>query len=80
MEDGFLFPSTDNHGEGDTSILEHWLSQDRDPVEPEGSDGEDIPHADMSASRNCYEDPFKVLAGYVFASQYCEEKPRRGFF
>jgi hypothetical protein len=26
-------------------------------------------------SRNIYEDPFKILAGYCFASQYCDAKP-----
>jgi len=73
MEDGFLFPSLDNAGKGDKSILEHW-SQDNNFEVPEGDD-EDIPEVGVDDSRNIYEDPFRVLAGYVFASQYCEEKP-----
>jgi hypothetical protein len=72
MEDGFLFPSRDNHGEG-KSIIEHW-SDDSAFLQSDDLE-EDIPEAQLPESRNIYEDPFRILAGYAFASQYCDEKP-----
>jgi len=74
MEDGFLFPSTDSGGKGEKTVLEHW-HDDSNFLAPEGDLEEDIPSVDEIDSRDTYEDPFKVLAGYVFASQYCERKP-----
>jgi len=74
MEDGFLFPSLDNHGEKDPSPIEHWLSEDDDTLS-EDSEGDDIPGVSETNNRDIYEDPFRVIAGYCFASQYCETKP-----
>nr|UYL94518.1 MAG: RNA-dependent RNA polymerase [Leptosphaeria biglobosa narnavirus 3] len=74
MEDGFLFPSLDNHGEKDPSPLEHWLGEDDSFLDEDLEEG-DIPGVALSNDRDIYEDPFRVLAGYCFASQYCDVKP-----
>jgi hypothetical protein len=73
MEDGFLFPSLDNHGNGDKSILEHWFEEGSQSSSEELD--EDIPGLVEDDNRDLYEDPFRILAGYCFASQYCETKP-----
>ncbi|QZE12026.1 MAG: RNA-dependent RNA polymerase [Sclerotinia sclerotiorum narnavirus 2] len=72
-EDGFFFPSLDNHGTG-KSILEHW-SDDSFQASDTASIEDDIPGVEESLDREEYEDPFRILAGYCFAAQYCEEKP-----
>ncbi|QJT93779.1 RNA-dependent RNA polymerase [Erysiphe necator associated narnavirus 47] len=74
MEDGFLFPSLDSHGDREDTILE---SAFQDDVSSEGSfDSEDdVPGVSATDNRDIYEDPFRILAGYCFASQYCEDKP-----
>jgi len=74
MEDGFLFPSVDNHGEERNTPIEHWFSESSDASQAEELEDE-VPGVSETNSRDIYEDPFRVLAGYCFASQYCEEKP-----
>jgi hypothetical protein len=74
LEDGFFFPSLDNQGEKE-SILEHWHQDDASSADEVGED-EDIPEASFDDSRKLYEDPWRILAGHAFASQYCEEKPK----
>jgi len=73
MEDGFLFPSVDSHGQGEPSFLETAL-QEEEPLNESDSE-EDVPGVVLNDTRDIYEDPFRVLAGYCFASQYCDEKP-----
>jgi len=74
LKGGYFFDeSTDGGGHGTSEPpLAHWSETDDTPPQFEE---ESDPPADLSASRNIYEDPFKILAGYMFASQYCEDKP-----
>jgi len=76
MEDGFFNSTLDNSGDGGPSIIEHWSSDENIETTPERGFDDEIPEPVMTDSRNSYEDPFRVLAGYVFASQYLEEKPK----
>jgi hypothetical protein len=37
---------------------------------------DEIPDVSLADSRKIYENPFLILAGYAYASQYCEDKPK----
>jgi hypothetical protein len=74
-EDGFFNISLDNEGHA-SSVLEDCLfPEDRDHLD-EPEDDEDVPGYQTSDNRVIYEDPFRILAGWAFASQYLETKPR----
>jgi len=74
LEDGFLFPSVDDHGEVDKAPIESYFDDGSLDMSSEDME-EDIPGVSQTDNRDVYEDPFKVIAGYCFASQYCAEKP-----
>jgi hypothetical protein len=73
-EDGFFNLSLDDEGNRH-SLLEDCLFEDSSPdtVVP---DDEDVPRLSPRESRGLYEDPFRILAGWAFASQYLDEKPK----
>jgi hypothetical protein len=73
-EDGFFAQSLDNGG-CVSDLMEHWSHQDSLHSSSE-EDMDDIPELSATDSRDLYEDPFRVLAGYAFASQYMAEKPK----
>jgi len=74
-EDGFFNLSLDSEGADSLSVLEDALYSDDipngDPLEDE-----DVPEYQGTDNRTLYEDPFAVLAGWAFASQYMDTKPR----
>nr|UYL95378.1 MAG: RNA-dependent RNA polymerase [Baoding Narna tick virus 2] len=72
-EDGFFAQSLDTGG-CVSDVLEHWSEVSQVP--PSTEEEEDVPELSETDSRDIYEDPFKVLAGYAFASQYLAEKPK----
>nr|WAK75237.1 MAG: RNA-dependent RNA polymerase [Narnaviridae sp.] len=74
-EDGFFNISLDRSGEDGRSVLEDALYSD-DSSHDNDHEEEDVPAPEYSDSRLIYEDPFKVIAGWAFASQYLEEKPK----
>lgn len=73
-EEGFFNPSADSGGQGKT-VLEHWLSDGTDSVSEDTDDDEDVPSPEYSERGGYYEDPWRILAGYAYASQYCKDKP-----
>jgi hypothetical protein len=73
-EDGFFTPTLESN-EGVREIMEHW-SHDSVPITDENSSDDDVPEVTFKDHREIYEDPFRILAGYAFASQYCDEKPK----
>lgn len=76
-EDGFFAPLTGWTGEEDHSLIESVYSDQPLPEEISSEEEEDdIPFPELPESRTNYEDPFLVLAGYAFASQYMDEKPK----
>jgi len=74
MEDGFFRPTMDSQGEGE-SLIEHYSSDGEDQLIFKEDDVDDIPFAEQSDDRGIYEDPFRIFAGWAFASQYLKEKP-----
>lgn len=74
MEDGFFSHTLDNKG-ALSDVLEHWSQDSQDPSMAEAIE-EDVPSISVSDNREIYENPFRILAGYAFASQYCGEKPK----
>jgi len=74
MEDGFFRPTMDSQGEGE-SLIEHYASDSEDQLIFKGDEVDDIPFAENSDDRGIYEDPFRIFAGWAFASQYLKEKP-----
>jgi hypothetical protein len=74
-EDGFFSATLDNSGMAVSEILEHWSENASLPPESDDPE-EDIPELSVTDSREIYEDPFRVLAGYAFASQYLGTKPK----
>jgi hypothetical protein len=73
-EDGFFAQSLDTGG-CLSDLVEHWSHQDSLHSSNE-DDEDDVPELSPRDSRDLYEDPFRVLAGYAFASQYLPEKPK----
>jgi len=73
-EEGFFNLTLDNEGNRN-SILEDCLLGETSDEPSEPSEEDDIPRLSPRESRGHYEDPFRILAGYAFASQYLEEKP-----
>ncbi|QJT93781.1 RNA-dependent RNA polymerase [Erysiphe necator associated narnavirus 49] len=74
MEEGFFRPTMDSQGEGE-SMLEHFSTDTEDHLIFEEDADVDIPFADISDDRGIYEDPFRIFAGWAFASQYRKDKP-----
>jgi hypothetical protein len=74
-EDGFFSPTLDNSGAAVSELLEHWSESSSFPPESDDLE-EDVPELAATDSRDIYEDPFRVLAGYAFASQYLGPKPK----
>jgi len=74
-EDGFFQATLDNSGVSLSEVIEHWSDNPSVLSEPDGTE-DDVPLLSETDSRDIYEDPFRVLAGYAFASQYLEEKPK----
>jgi len=74
LEDGFFNLSLDSAGLDSTPIEDALYKDDQD--HEESHDDDDVPVYQSTDSRAIYEDPFRVLAGYAFASQYCEGKPK----
>jgi hypothetical protein len=74
-EDGFFRCSLDDEGNS-SSVLEDALYAEEESSETEVPDDEDVPRLSKEDTRGLYEDPFRILAGWAFASQYLEEKPK----
>jgi hypothetical protein len=74
MEDGFFNRSLDNQG-NDCETVEDSLFGSLIASCSEHDD-DDIPEPVYDGPRDTYEDPFRILAGWAFASQYMEEKPK----
>jgi hypothetical protein len=73
MEEGFFQPAMASQGEGE-SLIEHFSSDSEDNLIFE-EDEDDVPFAENSDDRGIYEDPFRMFAGWAFASQYLRDKP-----
>jgi hypothetical protein len=74
-EDGFFNLSLDSEGKQE-SVIEDPLSTDDDLDSDESHCEEDVPVYQKTDNRAIYEDPFRILAGWAFASQYMDTKPR----
>jgi len=74
-ENGFFNQSLDNQGNGAETIEDSLFGSDI-ATDPNGPDDEDVPEPVYDGNRVIYEDPFRILAGWAFSSQYMEEKPK----
>jgi hypothetical protein len=75
LEDGFNLFSQAMSGEEQDRLSEHIYSEGLN--QPSSDEGDiDLPFVEPSSRRDIYEDPFRVLAGWAFASQYDMVKPR----
>jgi len=75
-EDGFfdILQDFSSPGNADEEDIEPFFS---DETSEQSECDDDLPVPDLSGcGRTSYEDPFKILAGWAFASQYCEERPK----
>jgi hypothetical protein len=74
LDEGFFRPTMDSQGEGE-SVIEHFATDTEDDFIIKDDETDNIPFAENSDDRGHYENPWKVIAGWAFASQYLKEKP-----
>jgi hypothetical protein len=74
VENGFFIPSRE--GDNDISpLLDAMSTESMDETSENLESAEDVPFAEMPRTVIDYEDPFRILAGWAYASQYCDERP-----
>jgi len=75
-EDGFfdILQDLKDPEDADGEAIEPYFSSEASESD---SESDDVPQPENSGrDRINYEDPFRILAGWAFASQYCEERPK----
>jgi len=74
LQDGFKLFSSAKAGEEQETMSENIFSEHENQLSSE--EEVDLPFVESNSRRDIYEDPFRVLAGWAFATQYGLPKPR----